>query len=107
MIVGLLKKPTAETNMYAVRWSSPRIPSADENTEVSTAILKMQAGLESRPAIMEAFGIDPDVETAAIAADNAKLDELGILSSGNLAAVTLAGQAQQPPAGTTTTETTD
>jgi len=103
-VVGLLPN---RPGMYAVRWSSPRIPSADENTEVSTAILKMQAGLESRPAIMEAFGIDPDVETAAIAADNALLNDLGILSSGNLAAVTLAGQAQQPPAGTTTTETTD
>jgi len=83
-----------DPRLYGVRWTSPRIPSADEESETRTAILKMQAGLDSRPRIIEASGLDPDTVTTEIAADIKAADEANLLFLGNLKQVTLAGQIQ-------------
>jgi len=83
-----------DPRLYGVRWTSPRIPSAAEESETRTAILKMQAGLDSRPRIIEAGGLDPDTVTTEIAADIKAADEANLLFLGNLKQVTLAGQIQ-------------
>lgn len=93
-----------DPRLYSVRWTSPKIPAADESTEVKTAVMKMQAGLDSRDHIIEAAGLDPDTVTAAIAADNAKCDSLGLTFLGDLRKVTMAGMNQITPPPETTTE---
>ena len=88
-----------------MRWTSPKIPSADEATEVKTAVMKMQAGLDSRPHIIEAAGLDPDTVTAAIVADNAACDEQGLTLHGDLRKVTAQGMKQSETAPATDSET--
>ena len=91
VFAGLLE---SRPGMYQHSWSDPRVPLADELTDLKAAILKMQAGLVSRADVIESLGDDADVVTAAIAADNALMDDLGIVSIGNPARVTLSGSLQ-------------
>lgn len=95
-LAGLVRIP-ANASRYGVSWSTPRIPSADEETEVKTAILKSQLGLEALSSIMEGWGIDPDTEFNKIAADHKTLDDLGIVSIGDVSKVTTSGQFQASP----------
>jgi lambda family phage portal protein len=88
---GLLPNNPA---LYNVRWSSPKIPSADESSEVKTGVMKMQALMESPQHLIESRGGDVDAILKDWKNWTDKLAEYGLVSLGNLAQVNQFGLSQ-------------
>jgi len=67
----------------AVKWTPPPFESIDRKGDAEADILEMQAGLESRPNLLNSRGFDHDEMMDAIAKSMAKLKELGLAFKGD------------------------
>ena len=81
-------------SLLDVKWSRPRVESADRLNEAKADMVEMRLGTRSRREIISGYGRDPDQVDSEIALDADKRDELGIVSDGDPSQVTLSGGLQ-------------
>jgi len=77
-----------------VRWTAPPPPMIEPDKEGLAAMRLRRVGLRSTSELIRESGYDPDEVFAEIAAENQKLDELGIVLDSDPRKMTQAGQAQ-------------
>jgi lambda family phage portal protein len=85
----------------AAKWTPPPLPMVDPANEGLAEQRNIRTGLKSLSEAMRERGYDPDELLKEIAADNKKLDDLGIVLDSDPRKMTQAGQAQasaKPPA---------
>ena len=80
-------------------WSPPRFYSADPGRDVAAKLVEVRSGFRSWSSVVAESGENPDDVMAAIAADNAKFDKLGLIFDSDPRHMSQAGQTQQEPAG--------
>ncbi|MFT0892946.1 phage portal protein [Pseudochelatococcus sp. G4_1912] len=78
-----------------VEWSPPRLYSADPNRDVTARVAEVRAGFKSLSSAISETGYNPDDVLSEIAADNAKLDALGLVFDSDPRRISQAGQTQQ------------
>lgn len=81
---------------HPAEWAPPRFYSADPGRDVKARVAEVRAGFKSLSAAIAETGYNPDDVLAEIAADNAKLDQLGIVLDSDPRHVSQAGQTQEP-----------
>lgn len=67
----------------AIKWTPPPFESIDRKGDAEADILEMQAGLESRPNLLNSRGYEPDEMIDTIAAHQAKLKAAGLAFKGD------------------------
>lgn len=80
--------------LYDVKWSSPRLESADRYNDAKADELEMRIGTGSRREILAGYGLDPDDVDADIALDNANRDKLGVVLDSDPRQTSLSGRVQ-------------
>jgi lambda family phage portal protein len=80
---------------HPAEWSPPRFYSADPGRDVNAKLAEVRAGFKSLSSAIAETGYNPDDVLAEIAADNAKLDKLGIILDSDPRRMSQAGQTQQ------------
>jgi lambda family phage portal protein len=80
---------------HPAEWSPPRFYSADPGRDVKAKLDAVRAGFKSLSSAIAETGYNPDDVLAQIAADNKKLDALGIILDSDPRRMSQAGQTQQ------------
>jgi capsid protein len=80
---------------HPAEWSPPRFYSADPGRDVKAKLDEVRAGFTSLSSAIAETGYNPDDVLAQIAADNEKLDALGIILDSDPRRMSQAGQTQQ------------
>lgn len=80
---------------HPAEWSPPRFYSADPGRDVNAKLAEVRAGFKSLSSAIAETGYNPGDVLAEIAADNKKLDDLGIILDSDPRRMSQAGQTQQ------------
>jgi len=83
VLAGVLPKPRNQqewTDLYATEWRTPKWAWVDPLKDVLGMKEAVRSAFTSRASVIREQGYDPEQVDAEIAADNARADELGIVS---------------------------
>lgn len=86
----------------AARWTAPPMPMIEMDKEALAYMRSIRSGIMTLSEAIRERGYDPDEVLAEIAADNQKLDALGLLLDSDARNMTQAGQLQGTPSAATT-----
>ena len=82
-----------------MRWIPQGFQWVDPQKEIAAVVLAIRAHLISRSEAIAEFGYDAETIDAAIAADNARMDRLGLVSDSDPRKTQRSGAAQQEKSG--------
>lgn len=82
---------------HPAEWSPPRFYSADPGRDVNAQLVAVRAGFKPLSEAIAETGYNPGEVLDQIAADNARLDELGLILDSDPRRLSQAGQAQRKP----------
>jgi capsid protein len=77
------------------KWTAPPLPMIDPSNEGLAHTRNIRGGLKSQSEALRELGYDPEEVFAEIAADNARLDKLGIILDSDPRNTTQAGNPRQ------------
>jgi capsid protein len=83
--------------VLGARWSAPPMPMIEPDKEGLAYMRNVRCGIQTLSEAIRERGYDPDDLLVEMAADNAKLDSLGLVLDSDPRRMTQAGQAQQLP----------
>lgn len=85
---------TPQTLALSTEWTPPVLPMVDPDKEVLSIIRRIRAGVLTLSEAIRELGYNPETHLAELAADFAKLDELGLTLDIDPRKMTQAGQLQ-------------
>jgi capsid protein len=83
---------------YPCEWIAPAHEAIDPEKDLRADILAVRSGRMTHRQFIAAWGNDPDTHLEQLAADNARLDELGLMLDTDPRRMSSAGQIQHDPA---------
>jgi lambda family phage portal protein len=83
-----------DPRLYDVTWSKPKTRSADELQDAKSNLLRLQMGLTTPTAVVEANGDDLDDILAQFKKDREAMEDAGVVPLWDLSKVSAAGNAQ-------------
>jgi lambda family phage portal protein len=90
---------TGSTEPFRFDWTPPRREMIDPDKEMKGAMVAIRAGLSSRSEEIRTLGRDPEEVDAEIAADNIRMDRLGITLDSDPRKTSMNGQQQSDKSG--------
>jgi capsid protein len=88
-IAGVIDRPA-----YGVSWETPAWQSIDPEKDARADLAEVRAGFATRSQMIQRRGYDPDEVLEELAAENDRLDELGLVLDSDPRRVAQTGKAQ-------------
>lgn len=94
ILTGQLKGSVAD---YRCEWIAPAHEAIDPEKDLRADVLAVRSGRMTLRQFIAAWGNDPETHLEQIAADNARIDELGLVLDTDPRKMSIAGQMQSDP----------